>query len=383
MFFRIVSNKFRRAFSGLSRRRKSLLFFNILLAVYSLIAFLAVYVPPARFWLAGFLTLSIPIVLILHLLFLFYWLWVSPKRTVFSVFVLILAFPLLKRTFTLHINQKPPAKGSFTVLTYNAQNFNTYEYFNKNEENRPQENISWLTENEADIKCLQEFFNRDDSKVFHSMPRLLKNGKYQYYTTDDYQEIHSWKGFHGVAIFSKFPIVGHGDLFFDKNTLNKGIYADIKIAKDTIRVFSVHLSSMSIKEEKLEIDKDYEVVKSDFLDIFRRLKKGFIKHSREITTLERYIRKSPHPVIVCGDFNEMPYGFAYQRIRSHLKNAFEDAGNGFGFTYNKKKLFFLRIDNQFYSGSDLQIHNYHTYKDVTFSDHHPVIATYSLPTVEE
>ena len=60
------------------------------------------------------------------------------------------------------------------------------------------------------------------------------------------------------------------------------------------------------------------------------------------------IERSPYPVILCGDFNEVPYGYAYGRVRKQLRNAFENSGTGFGFTYNKAPRY-IRIDNQFYS----------------------------------
>jgi endonuclease/exonuclease/phosphatase family metal-dependent hydrolase len=41
------------------------------------------------------------------------------------------------------------------------------------------------------------------------------------------------------------------------------------------------------------------------------------------------------------------------------------------------KLFFLRIDNQFYD-QDLQVHNFKTHREADFSDHFPISATYSL-----
>ena len=122
---------------------------------------------------------------------------------------------------------------------------------------------------------------------------------------------------------------------------------------------------------------DYQETKSSYAGVLRRLRKGFVAHSRQITTLDRYVRNSPHPVIVCGDFNSMPYSYTYQKMRKRLHNAFEDAGSGFGFTYNSRAFFFLRIDNQFYD-SRLRVANFRVHRDVGFSDHFPISATYSV-----
>jgi endonuclease/exonuclease/phosphatase (EEP) superfamily protein YafD len=59
-----------------------------------------------------------------------------------------------------------------------------------------------------------------------------------------------------------------------------------------------------------------------------------------------------------------------------MKNGFEKAGKGFGFTYNKV-LFFLRIDNIFYDDL-LDILDFKTHSQVDYSDHYPVSAVFSL-----
>ena len=81
--------------------------------------------------------------------------------------------------------------------------------------------------------------------------------------------------------------------------------------------------------------------------IYHQLKGGFEDRAIQVKELEKWIEESPYPVMVCGDLNELPYGFAYGKIRKYLRNSFEDAGRGFGFTYHRKPGF-LRIDNQFY-----------------------------------
>jgi endonuclease/exonuclease/phosphatase family metal-dependent hydrolase len=68
-------------------------------------------------------------------------------------------------------------------------------------------------------------------------------------------------------------------------------------------------------------------------------------------------------------------------MKSLLNNAFEEAGNGFGFTYNGK-LFFLRIDNQFVD-EGLTVTDFRTHRNIPFSDHFPISATYSLDKKEE
>jgi endonuclease/exonuclease/phosphatase (EEP) superfamily protein YafD len=189
------------------------------------------------------------------------------------------------------------------------------------------------------------------------------------------------RGFVGVAIFSRFPIINQGDIVFGENTLNKGVYVDVAVNRDTIRVFNVHLHSMSIKADSLFATSGYQEIKENYLDTFRRLRTGFAARGQQIAILEEYIRSSPYKVVVCGDFNDIPYSYTYQKLRSNLKNAFEEAGRGFGFTYNGK-LFFLRIDNQFFDPR-LSALAFSTLRDIPYSDHFPIFATYRTAPADD
>jgi endonuclease/exonuclease/phosphatase (EEP) superfamily protein YafD len=83
-----------------------------------------------------------------------------------------------------------------------------------------------------------------------------------------------------------------------------------------------------------------------------------------------------YPVIVVGDLNETPYGWAYGTLRERLKNSFEEAGRGFGFTLNRSP-FLVRIDNQFYS-KDFTVKQFVTLRNINYSDHFPIAADYEL-----
>ena len=56
--------------------------------------------------------------------------------------------------------------------------------------------------------------------------------------------------------------------------------------------------------------------------------------------------QSKYPVIVCGDFNDVPNSYAYSTIGKGLKNAFAEKGTGIGRTFVSISPT-LRIDNIF------------------------------------
>jgi endonuclease/exonuclease/phosphatase family metal-dependent hydrolase len=176
----------------------------------------------------------------------------------------------------------------------------------------------------------------------------------------------------GIAIYSKLPIINTGEIRSESGNFMNSIFADVLLGEDTIRIYNTHLESMSIDEENVV---NTDRLAQSYKDTGYRLRRGFISRAQQIKGLIKSIKDCNHKIILCGDLNELPYSYTYFSLRRLLNNAFEKAGNGFGFTYNGK-LFFLRIDNQFFS-KDINIHKFMTYRNVDFSDHFPLTATYS------
>ncbi len=354
-----------------------LLALNLLAGAYTLLVYWFADTSPATFGPAGFLTLSLPVMLVVHGVFEVYWLWRLRWWALFSLTILLLGLPYWQRTLSFHrATQAPDGAGSFKVLSYNVRMLNTYAKELGVSPATSTRMLDWVINSDADIKCIQELYDDNTSTVFNSMKQLKRRQKYQQYATSSPDLYESKQGYVGVVIFSRFPIIRHQKLKLDQSGINKGVFADIVISKDTIRVFNVHLQSMSIRVRKVLNEKEYEGAKKSLADIIRRLKRGFVSRAGQVAILERHIANSPYKVIVCGDLNDMPYSYTYSTLRKRLHNAFEEAGTGFGFTYNDR-LFFLRIDNQF-CDQRLKIRDFATLRDITYSDHFPISATYSF-----
>jgi vancomycin resistance protein VanJ len=60
------------------------------------------------------------------------------------------------------------------------------------------------------------------------------------------------------------------------------------------------------------------------------------------------LEDSKIPLVIAGDFNTTPRGAMYSSLRAKYKNAFEQAGWGFGFTYNSR-LPVIRIDHVWFN----------------------------------
>ncbi len=283
----------------------------------------------------------------------------------FHILILILGYKFIVVSYSGSDNTN--SEPSFTVLNYNVRVFNTYSHLNKNFESSKLM-IDWVRNDPSDIKCLQEFYNDKKSKIFNTVMKIRNSGAYQYFGKA--AATNKSGGEFGLAIFSKYPIIHSGDIVDPKVPEMYAIFADIKIKKDTVRIYNVHLQSMKIEEESLSFGEATDQV----LSVAGKLKLGFVSRARQVNHLLEHIRECPYQQIICGDFNDVPYSYTYFSLKTDLDNAFEKAANGFGFSYNGK-LFFLRIDNQFYS-KGLEASNFVTHKEIPYSDHFPIRTSY-------
>ena len=322
-------------------------------------------------WVTGFVSLTIPLLLLLNLGLLIYYLLRPNAMLLLHLGLILLGHEYVNSSFSYNptVSRQQSEEELFSVLNYNVRVFNTYAYLqNKNQPGKSM--VKWLADEDADIKCLQEFYNDNGSEVFNTVEKLSSS---KYYSLVSPAFVNRIGAQFGLAIFSRYPIVNSGDINYDQDTNHQhALFADVDTGSDTLRVYNVHLQSMSIDANKID---DFERAGETYLDIARKLKFGFVERARQVNNLMQHIANSPHPVVVCGDFNDVPYSYTYQTLKDNLSNAFEEAGHGLGFSYNGK-LFFLRIDNQFYSEQLKAIH-FETFRDIPFSDHFPVKTTYT------
>ncbi|EAZ79778.2 endonuclease/exonuclease/phosphatase family protein [Algoriphagus machipongonensis] len=330
----------------------------------SLILFSSVFVSPEYFPYVGLLPFFIPIIWLINL-FLLIILTLSWKRIAFlPLLALIIGYKFALITFQWH-DKNENAKG-LKVLTYNAHNF----FYKSNNEGKFDPNVyTWLQDHPADIKVFQEFYQDFTTTSRNSIKLLGEDMGFE----SSYQVIEGnpQKRSLGLAIFSKYSIIQEGKVF-DKNGTNGAIFADILVNQDTIRIYNAHLESMRIDSEGLE---NIEGVKENYRQTLGKLHRGSLERSKQLSLLVEHIQNSPHPIILMGDLNEVPYSYTYFKLSENLENAFELMGRGFGFTYNRI-LIFLRIDHIFAS-PQLKPIQFKTHREVDYSDHYPVSATFT------
>lgn len=345
----------------------SLFITNVVIAVLTVLLYEVPQYGPENHWAFAVLPILIPLFLILNIAFVIIYGIQFNLKVILSGIVLVLGSKYLNRTVSLDRNE---SKGEgLSVLSYNVRVFNVYPHLQTEGAQNSKEQLSWLENHPADIKCLQEFYT-DTSSVYNSLRRLKQQTPYVHFEPFLVnQKVHKF----GMVIFSKFPIIDKGIIRFRRKSNNQVIYADILYKKDTIRIYNFHLQSNIIEENLFENETEF---KNKFIRSLKRYAIASEVRSEQVKTLLDHVKSSPYPVILCGDLNEIPYGYIYEEFRKILYNSFEEKGLGFGFTFNGG-IPFLRIDNHFY-GPQLEIKSFQTMNHIKYSDHYPLLGVYSL-----
>lgn len=343
---------------------------NVLFAFALLISYLAVIINPGHFAFPALFGLAYPYLLLVNIIFILVWAVFLKIEALISLLVIIAGI----NHFSNYIKLGKPSgdkTGTFKVLSYNVRLFNHFE--NKINANSEKEILELIRNRQPDIICLQEFYfmgnpeqkentfmNYLGSK-YHSHLKIIGSGKDRHY---------------GIITISKFPIINKGDIVHPGSP-SLSIYSDIIIENDTFRIYNNHLQSFRLKNtvnhflsEIKGLSNEKETF-SELKSISLSLTKGFVYRAVQAKVLKGHINKSPHPVIVIGDFNDTPVSYSYRKIREGLNDAFITSGYGAGFTY-KGNYPANRIDYILYDGI-LDCRQFDIIK-IRYSDHYPIVA---------
>ncbi len=261
------------------------------------------------------------------------------------------------------------------ILSFNVRAFNIYKWYSD-----PATSISIINliqSEHPDIICLQEYTtisqpNPDPENI----NRLFADTPYNYIHYSFQNKNNSG---YGIATFSKFPIIGKGNISF-KKTFNEVIYTDLVVRGDTIRIYNNHLQSVKFQKrnyaflDTLKLKYDEENFR-EIMDISLKLKTAFVKRSEQVDSISSHIVVCPYPVIVCGDFNDTPVSYTYTRMKRGLKDAFLSSGNGIGNTYPGIFPSF-RIDYILHS-KEFEPEIFEIVK-AKLSDHYPILCIFNL-----
>ena len=346
---------------------------TVLLFLLSVLVLGSSYISPETFWPGALLALLLIPTLLINLVALLTLLVKRSWTLVFPLLILIGGLTFLPRLYAWSsggAEHRGENGESFRVVSYNASFFRASGVFSKGYYSSDKNLLAlqitdWIRTNEADIICLQEFFDDENSDIFNNVQAIGESKGYEHFFL--HKSLHDNGVERGLITFSKFPIVDQGTIFLSENRYNGATFVDLRISSDTVRVVNVHLESLNLSE------------RGQGGAILSVMKRNVTQKNQQAYRVLQLIRQSPHPIIVCGDFNEVPNGFVYRQFGQLLNNAFEEEGQGLGLTYQGSyPAPVLRIDNQFYDPR-LHLISFATHYSIDYSDHFPIEAHYRLP----
>jgi len=374
-----------------------------------LLSCLAERVSGARLSVAPLLALTVPGWLLLTAGLAARLAWQRRRLALLPLAALALAWPQLQRGLPLHLgpgagslvpgpnkestspspknqqqetrNKKPE---TLRLLSANVRIFNVYAHLRRADSTAPRRFITWLAASPADVLCLQEFYQEPagtqtrDGTLFRVSERLGRGSGRQGFVS---KTLTNGAGAEfGLAIFSRLPIVGRGEISFGRLSQNHAMWVDVAGPgpHDTVRVFNAHLQSMSLDEADLVAAGTTRAgLEGKGRGLLRRFVRGAAARAWQADTLVARIARSPYPVLLAADLNDLPYSYSYSALAGPLQNAWATVGFGPGNTYHGRLPPLLRIDHQF-AGPAWQVLGCRVHDEIPYSDHFPVEGVYGL-----
>ncbi len=360
---------------------------NAAIAFFMLVGCYGSFLNQKTFWFTGLFTLATLYFLLLLVGFLIFWLFVKPRLIFISLLTIAICWGPLRQAIRFRVRNdfsvtKNPA--ALRVMSWNVSHFDILEH--KTHPEKKWEMVDLVSGIHPDVACFQEMVASDSApKAINKLTDFLSKFEmdqyhYSYNPKLDFDSKHRF----GIIIFSKYPIINKqtvGYSPYDYNSIFQ--YVDIVKEKDTFRVFNIHLQSLKftqdnrkyIDDPSLEGEADIEKSRS----VLAKFRIGFSKRVTQSNRIREEIEKSPYPVVVCGDFNDVPNSYAYRTIGKDLQNAFTEKGAGIGSTFDGISAT-LRIDNIF-ADEKFTVLQFGRIKK-KLSDHFPIIADLSLVNKE-
>lgn len=350
-----------------------LLWSNVLLAFALILSSWLSRLHPGKFWLAGFAGLPFPFLWLGSLLFIPLWFFYRKKYWVISLVAILACIQSARATWGIHLfgGSKTATSGSFTVMTFNCSSLGLREYKDVPEfRERIYEEINKA---KPDVLCMQEFYSNDHPEKVNNLDSIrLKFGFPYYFFVKSFTRWDTWH--FGTVLFSRFPIVDTSRVeLFGGYEAEDLLCAKLLVQKDTIRIFSAHLASYKLESS------DYETVSnadnSRVRGLLGKMRRSFKLRSQQAGILRQEIDSCRLPLIVVGDFNDIPVSYTYRTVRGDLQDAFLQQGSGFGRTFSALSPT-LRIDYVL-PDRHFRVEDFAIYRRKGF-EHFPVMARLSL-----
>ena len=117
---------------------------NSVVALLSLLSYGIYYVPPKTFALISVLSLSVPLLIILNIIFVVFWLLKLKKQLILSLLVLAVGYNYVASFYKFSTQESSNSEDTFTLMSYNVRLFNLYHWIE--EDSIPSKIQDFITE---------------------------------------------------------------------------------------------------------------------------------------------------------------------------------------------------------------------------------------------
>lgn len=251
-----------------------------------------------------------------------------------------------------------------TIMTWNTHQLGQFR--------KPAENevLRYLLEQDADVICLQEVdvYKQDEFLTLPEVRQVLSK-KYAYSYIDF--SVYNTRRQFGNMVWSKYPLIHKKTVDYPIRA-NLSSRCDIAIETDTFRLIVNHLESNRFSATDISQSDSYQDIRHSAQRISQKWNVASQLRHEQARVVRQEIDNSPYPVIVVGDFNDIPLSYTYYTISKGLHDAWLETSWGrWGSTYSFKKIG-IRIDYILCQDPILPIAC--EVKKTTGSDHWPVEA---------
>lgn len=323
------------------------------------------------------LCLALPYLAILTIILTVFW---AIYRKIFfcalGILTIVFCLTPLSDAFPLGSERIPPKNAkTFSIMSWNVLHTNDI----RNLDYPGNRAVEFMLSSGADIICLAELKNFSKHEIQNLSPEM----------TDSLKQVYPYRaGLNttDIKVMSKYPVerldylspAPYRDCRFD--------FFKVTFPENKVLVIGmVHLYSYDLSEEERTVVTEInsvEAAKSSMREfrgpIRGKLSNAFRQRSLNAANLRSVIDdiSTEVPLIVCGDFNDVPASWTYNIVRGDdMHDAYAETNFGPAITYNLHA-FYFHIDQMLYRGPiqaiKLKVDKINT------SDHYPLIGEFAF-----
>lgn len=320
-----------------------------------------------RILIPAILGLVFPVIFVLQIIVLIYW--TVRKKWVWAGINLTLVILSLETLFTYVPMHGPreslPISDSIKVISYNVNAFDFLEH----KDNKPNPILKYIKDSNADLVFLQEAhllsFRMKDLKKYLN--------KYEYIFADNAQPDRGSR----LMILSKWPIIKTERISYPSQYNGSYAYWIAYKGKEILAINN-HLESFRLtKEDQIQYKALAKNGEANELwgEASRKLIPAYAKRALQADEIHHFITNAKSKYVICvGDFNDTPVSYARHKISEGLRDAFQEAGKGPGYSFNfQSKFIKARIDHIMHS-KNIFSRTCYVDKSIKTSDHYPIVA---------